>query len=203
MYREVLVVQRRTLGPEHPDTSTTVASLANTLARQGKYGEAETMLREVLAIKRRLFGPEHPETLATAGDLAITLKSQGEHTEAETLNRETLVIERRVLGAEHLATLTTATNLASTLGVQGKYAEAEPSAARCLRSSGGCWVPRTRARWRRLASWQMRSTHTGAAKMYRETLAIEQRVLGPEHPSSLRTAMNLASCLEILHGRIF
>jgi hypothetical protein len=32
--------------------------------------------------------------------------------------------------------------------------------------------------------------------MYRETLAVLQRVLGPEHPDTLNTAINLAIALE-------
>jgi hypothetical protein len=37
--------------------------------------------------------------------------------------------------------------------------------------------------------------HAEAEMMHRDTLAVEQRVLGPEHPDTLLTAMSLANAL--------
>jgi hypothetical protein len=87
LFGEVLVVRRRVLGPEHPNTLETAGNLANILVRQGKYAEAETMLREVLVVQRRVLGPEHPDTLMTAGNLANSLDSRGKYAEAETIPR--------------------------------------------------------------------------------------------------------------------
>ena len=41
MQREVLAVQKRVLGAEHPGTLTTASNLAQSLSRQGKHAEAE------------------------------------------------------------------------------------------------------------------------------------------------------------------
>jgi len=54
MLREVLAVQKRVQGAEHPDTLTTANDLATSLSRQGKYAEAEEMLREVAADHHRI-----------------------------------------------------------------------------------------------------------------------------------------------------
>ena len=43
MQREVLAVQKRVLGAEHPATLTTAGNLVNLLLSQGKYDEAEKM----------------------------------------------------------------------------------------------------------------------------------------------------------------
>ena len=51
-------------------------NLADSLARQGKYDEAEKMEREVLALKQRVLGADHPDTLSTAGNLAYYLSRQ-------------------------------------------------------------------------------------------------------------------------------
>ena len=45
--REVLVVQRRVLGEEHPDTLRIAGNLASSLRVQGKHAEAEQIHREV------------------------------------------------------------------------------------------------------------------------------------------------------------
>ena len=70
MFRELLDLQRRVLGPEHPSTLNTMDNLAASLLGQGKHAEAEQMFRELLDVQRRVLGPEHPDTLATVSNLA-------------------------------------------------------------------------------------------------------------------------------------
>jgi tetratricopeptide (TPR) repeat protein len=68
--REVLDVQRRVLGPEHPDTLHTMGNVGFSLGEQGKYADAEQMYRELLNVQRRVLRPMHPKTLATVSILA-------------------------------------------------------------------------------------------------------------------------------------
>jgi hypothetical protein len=42
---------------------------------------------------------------------------------------------------------------------------------------------------------------TEAEAMYREVLAVERRVLGPDHPNTLVTAGNLAACIRSARGK--
>jgi tetratricopeptide (TPR) repeat protein len=86
--REVLAVQRRVLGDEHPEALTTAHELALSLTRQGKYVDAERINREVLDARRRVLGNEHPGTLATGSNLALALSSQGKHIAAERICRQ-------------------------------------------------------------------------------------------------------------------
>lgn len=99
--------------------------LANALAAQGKYAEAEREQRALLAISERVLGAEHPDTLGCRINLANALAAQGQHAEAEREQRAVLVIMERVLGAEHSHILASRMNLANALGAQGKYAEEE------------------------------------------------------------------------------
>ena len=69
MGRELLDVQRRVLGSEHPGTLATMGNLANSRWSQGKHAEAEQEFRELLDVRRRVLGPEHPDTLATVRKL--------------------------------------------------------------------------------------------------------------------------------------
>jgi hypothetical protein len=68
--RELLGVQQRVLGAEHPRTLTTRHNLCLGLCKQGKFGEAEAGCREVLAALQRVFGAEHPNTQAASALLA-------------------------------------------------------------------------------------------------------------------------------------
>ena len=92
MEREVLAVQKRVLGAEHPDTLAAAHILAGSLSHRGKHAEAEEMLREVLAVRKRVQGAEHPATLTTASNLARSLSDQGKHAEAEEMQRAVLVV---------------------------------------------------------------------------------------------------------------
>ena len=49
-------MQKRVLGPEHPDTLAAARNLVSSLSRQGKHAEAEEMQRAVLAVRKRVLG---------------------------------------------------------------------------------------------------------------------------------------------------
>src|SRR5262249_58237923 len=65
-----LDLQRRVLGPEHPETLTTQNNVAGLFLDQGKYAEAEPLYRQALEAQGRVLGPEHADTLITQGNLA-------------------------------------------------------------------------------------------------------------------------------------
>ena len=52
-----LEIQRRVLGPEHADAMRSMTTLANTLAREGRYTDAAQLQRETLDVQRRSLGP--------------------------------------------------------------------------------------------------------------------------------------------------
>jgi hypothetical protein len=61
-----LDIRRRLLGPEHPDTLTSMSNLAETLRAQGDWAGARKLQEETLDIVLRLLGPEHPHTPSVA-----------------------------------------------------------------------------------------------------------------------------------------
>lgn len=74
LWCEVLSMQCRVLGPEHPDTLQTKANLAATISRQGDYKEAKRLEIDVLKAMRRVLGPTHPRTLSVKDNLERTLR---------------------------------------------------------------------------------------------------------------------------------
>lgn len=94
-FRAVLAVQQRTLGPDHPDTKLTSASLAAPDGgRQVSPEEAE--LRALLADRIRALGGHHPDTLEVRLSLSRLLREQGLYFEAWGEYREHLKILRNV-----------------------------------------------------------------------------------------------------------
>jgi hypothetical protein len=204
MYRDVLVVQKRVLGPEHRNTLSTTTNLVNALNSQGKCAEAETMNRELLVVQKRVLGPNHPDTLTSTMNLATALRSQGKCAEAETMYREVLVVQQRVLGPEHPNTLSTANNLALALYSQDKFAEAETMFRELLvvqQRVLGPEHPNTLLSTMSLAdALCSQDKYAEAETMYRELLVVQKRVQGPDHPIMLRTAECLAACTRAAHS---
>jgi tetratricopeptide (TPR) repeat protein len=124
-HRKASSLRKEALGPEHPDTLTSMSNLASVLNSQGKYEEAEAINRQTLVRREKVLRPEHPDTLTSMSNLALVLDSQGKYEEAEAINRQTLVRREKVLRPEHPDTLTSMSNLALVLDSQGKYGEAE------------------------------------------------------------------------------
>ena len=80
-----MVGREKQLGPSHPLTLTTVASLALLYESQGRNDEAERFyLRAFTGMKQHL-GAHHPDTLQCAEDFADFYRSLGRNREADTL----------------------------------------------------------------------------------------------------------------------
>jgi len=63
------------LGPNHPDTATSLNNLAELYHSQGKYEQAEPLYQRALAIREQALGPNHPNTNATRANYAGLLES--------------------------------------------------------------------------------------------------------------------------------
>jgi non-specific serine/threonine protein kinase/serine/threonine-protein kinase len=192
-------IRRRVLGPQNPDTLTSMGGLGQNLQVQDRYPEAEKLDRETLGAQRRVMGPEHPDTLRSMYNLGIILEIEGRWADAEKLHRETLDIRRRILGPEHPDTLRSMRNLGVVLNCEGRHAEAEKLQRETLgaqRRVMGPENPDTLSVMLDLAhTLDDEGRHAEAEKLDRETLDIRRRVLGPEHPETLRSVTVLALIL--------
>jgi tetratricopeptide (TPR) repeat protein len=59
LHSQTLEIQRRVLGPEHPDTLESMSWLANIYRDEGKYPQAEALFDQVVQIARRVSGPKN------------------------------------------------------------------------------------------------------------------------------------------------
>ena len=124
-FSQSLNICKAELGKKHPDTLTSMDSLALVLHKQGKYDMAEVMHWQTLELREKVLGKEHPDTLMSMNSLALELNSQGKYDEVEAMHRQTLGLREKVLGKEHPDTLMSMNNLGGVLNSQGKYDEAE------------------------------------------------------------------------------
>jgi hypothetical protein len=70
MHRQTLELRKKVLGPEHPDTLTSMNNLGWVLSSQGKHVEAEQIHQQTLELRKKVLGLEHPDTLTSMSNLA-------------------------------------------------------------------------------------------------------------------------------------
>ena len=190
----------RDLGPDHPETITSVGDLASVLLRQGKFKEAEAMQRRDLLGNEKAWGLEHPKTLTSLSILALTIQQQGKYTKAETIHRQALESKERFLGPEHPNTIESVYNLGTVLGEQGQYEEAENMLRRALQSNEnglGAEHPSTLRCVNHLGLvLEEQVKYEEAEAMYRRALEGRERLLGLGHPETLNSVSLLGSVLQ-------
>src|SRR5262249_42401630 len=101
LMRDALAIREKSLGPEHPDTATSLGNLGGVLHDQGDLAGARPVIERALAIFEKARGPEHPTTATSLNNLALLLTDQGDFAGARPLFERALVIREKVLGPEH------------------------------------------------------------------------------------------------------
>ena len=189
-------LRKRILGKEHPDTLTSMNSLAELYCLQGNYVQAEPVFVEVLELRGRVLGEEHRDTLESMNNLAVLYFLQGKYVQAEPLSAKVLERRQRVLGQEHRDTLESMNNLAVLYYFQGRYAQAEPlflSALQVLRRVLGEEHSHTLSSINNLGwLYYLQGKYVKAEPLLTKVLQTWQRVLGEEHPNTVASMRNLA-----------
>jgi Tetratricopeptide repeat len=196
LYRAVLEVRTRILGPDNLSTLATRHQLAHEIAARGDHATAEAEHRAVLEAETRILGPDGLGTLITRHCLAHEIAARGDHATAEAEHRAVLEAQIRILGPDAPRTLNTRRCLAQEIAELGDHAAAEAELQAILEVQTrilGLDHPFTLHTRYELA-WQiaLQGDHVTAEAEYRAVLEAETRIFGPEHPSTLETRFDLA-----------
>ena len=202
LYQRALAIREQQLGPEHPDTATSLNNLALLYRAQGKYEQAEPLYQRALEIDEEAFGPEHPELATDLNNLALLYDNQGKYEQAEPLYQRALAIREQQLGPEHPDTASSLNNLAVLYRAQGKYEQAEPLYQRALailEQQLGPEHPSTATSLNNLALlYQDQGKYEQAEPLYQRALAIYEQQLGLEHPNTVIVRKNYISLLRAM-----
>ncbi len=192
-----LALRKQHLGTDHPDTLTTMNSLAQAYQYAGKLDLALPLFEETLKLKKAKLGPDHPETLMSMNNLAMAYQDAGKLDVALPLHDETLKLKKAKLGPDHPETLTSMNNLALAYRAAGKLDLALPlfdETLKLMRAKLGPEHPITLQSMNNLASaYQDAGKLDLALPLCEETLKLRKAKLGPDHPDTLRSMNNLAA----------
>jgi serine/threonine-protein kinase len=123
--RQVLEINRRSYGPEHPKVAEPLVNLGAIQQDLGDYGEAEKLHRQALAINRNFYGENHFRTASNLTMVARALVFQKRLDEASALLGEAAAIQERVFGANHPRVASAVNELGNIAIQRGEYAEAK------------------------------------------------------------------------------
>ena len=183
--RQLVEEARRIFGNSHPDTATSLNVIADAQLRQGKYADAQKNFSAALNIYEQRLGLEHVSTAAALNNLALVLEKLGDYPTAESLLRRSLRILEKDLGKQHQDTATTLSNLGRVLDLQGKFSE----------TSGGAAGEDARQLSARAQELTDRGQYQEAETLHSRVVAIHERTLGREHPTSATSLSNLGNVL--------
>jgi CHAT domain-containing protein/tetratricopeptide (TPR) repeat protein len=181
----------RLFGDGDPDTATSLNVVADAQMRQGKYADAQKNFSTALNIYEKRLGPEHVNTAAALNNLALVLEKLGDYPSAESLLRRSLRILEKALGQQHQDTATTLSNLGRVLDLQGKYSE----------TTGGGTGEDAKQLSTRAQELINRGQYKEAETLQYRVVAIHDKILGREHPSTATSLSNLGNVL-YLQGKL-
>jgi serine/threonine protein kinase len=196
-HERAMVLRTAALGPDHPDTVTSMNNLAVAYQAAGRAADAIPLHERDLAISRAKLGPDHPDTLKSLSNLATAYRLVGRTAEALPLFESVRAVRRASLGPQHSETLIAMNNLAVAYQAAGRPDEARPLFELVLkhsRTNHGPDHPDTLTAMSNLAAV---SIDTGrpddALPLLEETLKLRRIKLGPDHPDTLMTMNNLGA----------
>jgi len=115
--------QTARLGPDHPDTLTSMNNLARAYLIAGKLELALPLYEETLKLRKKKLGPDHPETLRSMSHIAYAYGNVGKPELALSLLEETLKLSKAKLGPDHFYTINFMNMLAEGYQTTGKKLE--------------------------------------------------------------------------------
>jgi tetratricopeptide (TPR) repeat protein len=192
---------KQRLGPNHPDTATSLNDLARLLHLTNQFKESEPLMRHALAAREAQYGRKHPTVAASLNNLALLLRDTNRPDEAELLMRRVVEIFEFSYGSDHPLVATAFNNLAQLLQDFNRMEEAEQLMRRALaidEASHGPDHPDVARDLNNLA-WLLKETNRleEAEPLMRRALAIDEASHGQEHPDVATDLNNLAELLAI------
>ncbi|HXJ57057.1 MAG TPA: serine/threonine-protein kinase [Verrucomicrobiae bacterium] len=194
--QRALELRRARLGPDHPDTLTSMGDLAAAYLSAGKLDQALPLAEETLKLRKANLEPDHPNTLDSMDRLAWAYLVSGKLKQALPLAEETLRLSKAKLGPGHPVTLDTMNTLANAYRDTGKLDLALPLFEETLKLSKatrGPDHPFTLIDMNDLANaYREAGKLDQALPLREETLKLMKAKLGPDHPDTLTAMKNLA-----------
>jgi tetratricopeptide (TPR) repeat protein len=207
--RKALEVAEQSAGTSHPAVAISLDNLALLYEAQGDYAKAEPLFKRSLALQEEALGRDHPGLTASLNHLAGNYKKRGDYANAEPLCKRSLTISEKTSGTDHPDVATSLNNLAGLYQAQRDKPKAEllykrslvilekalgpdhPDVARTLAGLADLYQSHTFDEWLKQGE-QVEGNDAKAEALYKRSIAISVKALGPDHLDVARTLASLA-----------
>src|ERR1035441_8108057 len=198
--KECLELCEKDLGPEHPDLTFFLNTLAGVQKERGRFEEAVALLLRSLAIGEKHYGREHPAVADSLNMLAMVYQEQGDFARALPLFKQCLMIREKLYGQEHLSVATALNNLALLYEDQGNYADVIPLLQRSLAITEKAVGPRhplvAQALLNLAGVLGVHGKSADALPLAERAQEITEETLGADHPLTTQVMNILAPLYE-------
>jgi tetratricopeptide (TPR) repeat protein len=200
LFERALAINEKALGPDHPDTATSMNNLGYLLWAQGDQAGARPYYERALAIRERVLPRDHPDMATSLNNFAHLLQARGDLAGARPYYEGALAINEKAFGPDHPDTATSLNNLGHLLSAQGDVAEARLYYERALsirEKALSSDHPDTATSVNNLGYLLQVSGDLEEARPYYErALAIREKALGSDHPDTATSLNNLGYLLQ-------
>lgn len=199
LYREAAEIGERVMGEDHPDTLTAKLNMASLMNSRGARAEAEPLLRAGYEKARKVFGENHEKAGNAAAAYGRCLDEQGRIAESIPLFDESLRIERITRNEDAFEIAEAEAALADAHRRAGDASLAvtlQTDAVRIAEKRLGADSDRTLS-WRiSLSNMLVTANRLDEAEVqFRELMDVCPRVLGEQHPRTLKVLTGYAVLL--------
>ncbi len=126
MFKEVLEVDRKTIGEKHPDFAISLQNLAVLYQAMGNFEKAKGLYLQALEVDKLNGGDQTLSYASKSANLGTVYQETGEPQKARLLFESALKIQERMLGKDHPDYMHNVYNLAVLHQGLGEYGEAGP-----------------------------------------------------------------------------
>jgi tetratricopeptide (TPR) repeat protein len=204
--QQAAALARQRLATSDPLRSAALTGLADLLADQGNYADAEKYCREALAADReRAPTPENQAILAnTLNSLATSFNDRGDFTDAITSMREALTLRETALGMDSPLTGQSLNNLGAVLYNSGQYQDSVKEYEQALpiyKKVYGAEHPEIATLLNNIGrSDLMADDLTDAESLMQQSLAMTEKFYGTQH-EDLIVVLNSLAMIDVEIGR--
>jgi tetratricopeptide (TPR) repeat protein/CHAT domain-containing protein len=208
LYKRTLGIIEKHAVPDHYGISKIFEGLGELYLTQGRYAEAEPLLKRSLAIREKVLGPEHHEVAESVRKLGRLYSATERYDEARAALKRSNEITEKVLGPENKHLIDQSVKELADLNLQimalnkaGKHEEAVPLAerfvavreARYAAEGSAANASSYAAALNNLAeTYHQLGRYSDAASLIARSLAIREKIQGPDHPDVASVLNNLA-----------
>jgi tetratricopeptide (TPR) repeat protein len=208
-----MLMRRKLLGLDHPDTTKAFFSSGWSLQCQGRYEESADIFIAVIEVCKQKIGEHHAYTYTASYFLAESLKGLGQFEQAKELHERVLAGRVKALRKHHPGVLTSQVGLASVLLLLGDLERAEEltlEVYKFLKKEGKMSKERAAIAWMCMSNMgelhakravsaeselQRQTQWKEAMKWGQRLVDGQEGIIGPRHPEAIKASQALTGYL--------